>query len=277
MSMSSILSVRELNWSVRGRKLLEDIRLELESGETVGIIGPNGAGKSTLLKLLARLLTADSGHCSLLGSPYPQWSATDFAQRVAYQEQRLQFAWSLPVREIVALGRLPWRKLAGQVSDRDDDIIAAALAECGITALAERPIDSLSAGEQALVGLARVIAGEPALILADEPAAALDPHYQLLLMETLRHHALGSPPCANLIVLHDLNLAARFCKRLLLLHEGRVVVTGTPETVLTRETLARYYRVEAAIMATPHGLQVAALERLGKDSAAPTQTTGRFP
>ena len=262
MSQPTILSVKELRGSIQGNELLDQISLRLHAGETVGIIGPNGAGKSTLLKFLAGLLTPDSGQLELLGEPFQGWSSQDFARQVAYQEQTQQFAWPLPVREVVGLGRLPWRGQPNCNAGSHAAIIPAALATCGITALSERRIDSLSAGEQALAGLARVLAGQPALILADEPAAALDSYYQLLLMEILREHGRSSTHSANLIVLHDLNLAARFCQRLLLLYQGRIVAAGPPRTVLTQETLARYYRVETAIMDTPQGLQIAVLKRL---------------
>lgn len=264
MSQPAILSVKELSGSIQNSKLLDQISLSLSAGETVGIIGPNGAGKSTLLKFLAGLLTPDSGQRELLGESFQRWSSQDFARQVAYQEQTQQFAWPLPVREVVGLGRLPWRGQTNLSAESHAAIIAAALTTCGISALAERRIDSLSAGEQALAGLARVLAGQPALILADEPAAALDPYYQLLLMEILRNHARSSTHSANLIVLHDLNLAARFCQRLLLLYRGRIVAAGPPRDVLTEETLARYYRVETAIMDSPQGLQIAVLKRLAE-------------
>lgn len=216
---------------------LDGIDLEIAPGELVGVIGPNGAGKSTLLAALAGLLPSQ-GVLLLQGEPLPGLPARQRARRLGYLAQAGHSAWALAVEDIVAMGRLPW-------GDNDAAAIAAAMQATGADALRGRRIDALSGGEQARVWLARVLAGQPQLLLADEPVASLDLYYQRAVMKTLRQFADGGR--AALVALHDLGLAARYCDRLLLLAQGRLVAAGSPAQVLQAPLLEAVYGLPVAV------------------------------
>lgn len=212
---------------------LAGVSFTLPPGEMLGVIGPNGAGKSSLLQSLAGLLPS-RGDIRLAGTPLHNLSNVDRARQIGFLPQFCDSAWALAVEEIVALGRLPWH-------DRDEAIIREAMQETGIEAMAKKRIDRLSGGEQARVWLARVLAGTPRLILADEPAASLDLYYQAKIMDTLRQHANGER--GVILAIHDLALAARYCDRFCLLKQGRIHAFGPPEAVLTETALSDAFGV----------------------------------
>lgn len=211
---------------------LSAVDLVLEPGELVGVIGPNGAGKSTLLSVLAGLQPLAQGVVTLDQQPLESLPARQRARQIGYLAQSGHSAWALQVEDIVAMGRLPW-------GDCDAQAIAAAMCATGADALRGRRIDTLSGGEQARVWLARVLAGQPQLLLADEPVASLDLYYQRAVMQTLRGFATGNN--AAVVALHDLGLAARYCDRLLLLAQGRLLAAGTPAQVLQEGLLQQVY------------------------------------
>lgn len=245
----SLLSARDVHVAIDAQPLLDGVDAELRAGEMVGLIGPNGAGKTTLLRVLAKLLEPDSGDVTLDQIPLSHIAPEIFARRCAYLAQGAHAHWPLSVESVVALGRLPhlgWRQSLGS-ADRTAIEIAMAAAE--VEHLRKRAVTTLSGGERMRVLLARIFASQPQLILADEPIAALDPYHQLHVMELLREHAHASgEPRAVLAVLHDLNLAARFCDRLILMAHGRVVCDGAPRAVLTAENLQKVYGVSARIV-----------------------------
>ncbi|KRG57839.1 ABC transporter [Stenotrophomonas koreensis] len=211
---------------------LSAVDLVLEPGELVGVIGPNGAGKSTLLSVLAGLQPLAQGVVTLDQQPLESLPARQRARQIGYLAQSGHSAWALQVEDIVAMGRLPW-------GDADACAIAQALRDSGAEALRGRRIDALSGGEQARVWLARVLAGQPQLLLADEPVASLDLYYQRAVMQTLRGFADSGR--SALVALHDLALAARYCDRLLLLADGRLHAAGSPAQVLQADLLQAVY------------------------------------
>ncbi|WP_118136771.1 ABC transporter ATP-binding protein [Oceanicella sp. SM1341] len=222
-----------------GTLVLDGVDFHLRPGEIVGIIGPNGAGKSTLLRLLAGLQEPEAGRVTLDGhTPSPRQRA----RTVAYLEQGAAVHWPLSVRETVALGRLPHRGRLGPADPAADTrAVDAALQATGVSALAQRRADTLSGGERMRVLLARALAVEAPLLLADEPVAALDPHHQLHILELLRARARAGGAVA--LILHDLALAARFCDRLMLLVGGRVLADGPPAEVLGDIRLAQAFSI----------------------------------
>ncbi len=217
-----------------------DAERVLEPGQLVALVGPNGAGKSSLLKALAGLIEAD-GRIVVAGRPLAELGPGGRARLVAYLAQEAAAHWPLPVAELVALGRLPHRAFGRSPDDADRAAVEWAMARTGVTELAARRVDTLSGGEFARVQLARALAVQAPVLLADEPVAALDPFHQLQIMTELERYAREGR--LVVVVMHDLSLAARYCHRMLLLHEGTVVADGAPAEVLKPERLERFYRV----------------------------------
>lgn len=237
------LSAEALSVRLSGRPVLEEVSFTCSGGSMHGLIGPNGAGKSTLLKALAGLITPDAGTVRVDGVPLPELGLADRARRIAYLPQSGAVAWPISAAQLVALGRMPHRDVFGSAEARDAASIARALARTDAVQLAALKADRLSAGERARVLLARALAVEAPILLADEPVAALDPLHQLQVMRTLREEAWNG--AAVLVVLHDLTLAARFCSGLLLLDRGRIVASGPPAAVLTAERLGTVFGISA--------------------------------
>lgn len=238
------LSVESLQVAWRGQTCVQDLSFQVQSGELLALIGPNGAGKSTVLRALAQLLP-HQGRVLLDGEDLARLAPHQRARRLAYLAQGDQVAWPLQVRDFVALGRLPhqgrWR--LESASKTDQNAVDAALSAMHLTDMAERHLHALSGGERARARLARAMAVQAPLLLADEPVAALDPYHQLSVMELLR--AQCNAGHAVVVVLHDLTLASRFCDRVLLLQGGRAVACGAPRHVLTPAHLQRVYQVQA--------------------------------
>ncbi|MGF6224160.1 heme ABC transporter ATP-binding protein [Pseudomonas frederiksbergensis] len=234
----------------RGRKIvLTDITLELKPGEVLGVLGPNGAGKSTLLGALCGELQADHGSVWLDERELSHWARAQRAQRLAVLPQVSTLDFAFRVEEVVGMGRLPYQ--SGRV--RDDEIIAAALDAADARHLSGRSYLALSGGERQRVHLARVLAqlwpGEAGqTLLLDEPTSMLDPLHQHTTLQAVREFA--NRGAAVLVILHDLNLAARYCDRLLLLEGGRPVALDTPEQVLRPEPLKAVFGLE--VLVQPH-------------------------
>ena len=221
--------------SVTGR--LKDVTLQVAPGYIVGLIGPNGSGKSTLLHALAGLLPCQ-GAVYYDGTDVHQMAPTERACKIGLLPQHSHSAWALQVKDIVRLGRLPWH-------DENAAIIHSAMQQAGVWEFAETPIDQLSGGEQARVWLARVLAGCPKLLLADEPVASLDLLYQNQILQRLQSYAHQGN--AVVLALHDLSLAARYCDRLVLLHQGQIAAQGSVQEVLQPEVLSKVYGVEVMV------------------------------
>lgn len=236
------LLIDGLGVSLGRTPILHDISLALEGGGLVGLIGPNGAGKSTLVRTIVRLIEPARGRIALDGQDITTFSRQALARKLAYLPQGQVVHWPLDVTQLVALGRLPHVTRFSPISPTDEAAIHRALAGADAQAFAHRIATTLSGGERARVLLARALAVEAPILLADEPIASLDPFHQLQVMELLRDIAHDGR--LVIVVLHDLPLAARFCTRLILLDEGRVVADGPPEMVLARAHLGAAYDIE---------------------------------
>ena len=223
------------------KTILGGIDAAVTAGELVGLIGPNGAGKTTLLRVLANLIPPTDGTIRCDGRVLGDYSSGAFARRVAYLAQGHAAHWPLTVEKLVRLGRLPHHRGWRGPHPDDNAIVEQAMAATDVTHLRDRTVGTLSGGERVRVMLARALAVEAPTLLVDEPVAALDPYHQLQVMEVLR--ATAHRGTAVVAVLHDLTLAARFCDRLLLLRDGRVLVEGGPSAVLTGPNLERAFQV----------------------------------
>ncbi len=246
-------------------RIIDQVDVHLAPGEFVGLIGPNGAGKSSLMRVLAGLSRADAGSVSVIASdavetPLEQLPDRLRAQLLAYLPQQETPAWPLQVEHLVGLGRAPLHKPMSGKSGRDAQAIERALAITELTSLRHRIMTTLSGGELQRALLARVFAGEPEIILADEPIAALDPYHQLHMMELLAEHAQqGGTVFA---ALHDLSLAARFCSRLILIHQGKLIADGQPIQVLTTENLQQVYGISAYVDCREDGVVIIPRKRM---------------
>ncbi len=239
-----LLSVRNLSVAYGRRTVVTEVALSVGEGEFVAVIGPNGAGKTSLMKAVAGLIPA-RGEIAIGGTSLGALTLAERARRVAYLPQGHVFHWPLAVVDIVALGRLP-RGAGADLSEADVAAIDAAMDATGTSEYAGRQVTTLSGGERARVAVARVLATEAPLILADEPTVSLDARYQLVVTDILKRHAAAGG--AVVAVLHDLGLAARAANRLVVLDHGRIVADGPPRTVLTAERLAETFGVTAEIV-----------------------------
>lgn len=221
---------------------LNDVSVMLEPGRITAICGPNGAGKSSLLQCLAGLLVPDAGAVALDDAPLITLHPRERAKAIGYLPQEGEVAWDVAVRSLVALGRLPHR-------DRGEAEVAAALTALDLDALADRPVSRLSGGERARALLARVLAGTPRWILADEPLAALDLAHQLALLAHLRRAA--DEGTGVVLVLHDLALAINHADRVLVLDRGALAADGTPADALAPSTIERVWSVPARWLGEP--------------------------
>jgi iron complex transport system ATP-binding protein len=242
--MSAALDVSGVSVVLGGKPILSDVSLSVGRGEFVAIVGPNGAGKTTLMRAAAGLV-ASTGKIEVLGSPLDKLPLAERARRIAYLPQGHVFHWPLPVADIVALGRLP-RGAGADLSEADRAAVLRAIEETGVGDFIDRPVTTLSGGERARVALARVLATEGPLILADEPTASLDPRYQLAVIDILRRHARSDG--AVVAVLHDLALAARSADRIVVMDRGGIVADGSPRDVLSAARLAEVFGVDAEIV-----------------------------
>ena len=250
----SLLQARELSFRYGEPSLLRGVSLEVNRGEVVGLIGPNGAGKTTLLRLMANLLNPDAGQVLWRDRAPAEIPAPERARYLAYLTQGAPAHWPLLVERVVELGRIPHRSWWQGLSVEDKAAIDMAINRVDIERLRGRVVTTLSGGERARVMLARVFATRPQLILADEPVASLDPFHQLQVMHTLREHAAGG--AGILVVLHDLNLASRFCDRLVLLDRGLLVAQGSVREVLDDPALAATYAVQIDVVEDETGIWV---------------------
>lgn len=238
----ALLTAKDIAVRLGGRTIVDGVSLALHANEFVALVGPNGAGKTTLIKALAGLVPA-FGHVEIEGRSLSSIPAHERARRLAYLPQGHDFSWPLPAGEIVALGRYPHADPFSPVSQQDRDAVMHALEMTGTKAFADRIVTTLSGGERARVALARVLATQAPIVLADEPTMSLDPRHQFVVMELLRKaaHEKG----AVLAVVHDLALAARYADRVIVLQKGRVVADDKPVGALSTERIAHVFGVEA--------------------------------
>jgi len=234
-----------LSVDLGSRHALARIDLTLRPGRLTVIVGPNGAGKTTLMRALAGLLEPTGGQVILAGQPVARMEGAERARAIAYLPQGGSVAWPLPVFDVVALGRLPHGEKPDGLSSRGREAVAAAIRAVGLEDFTNRAATELSGGERARVLLARALATQAPLLLADEPVAALDPRHQLVVLDVLKRQARAGRTVAA--VMHDLTLAARFADEIILLSQGRVAASGAPEAVLTEEGLAAHFGIQAHV------------------------------
>ena len=236
---------RNLVWGVRRRTIVDDVSLDVRQGETLGLIGPNGSGKSSLLRLLSGLKRPQSGRVEINGQDIAAVPRRVLARQLAFVQQNAATDTNVSVRDVVRLGRTPHRSALSGWSAADEAAVTAALASVDMTGRRGQPWQTLSGGERQRVHIARALAQAPRVMFLDEPTNHLDIHHQIEILRMVRDLDLTS-----IVALHDLNLAAMFCDRIVVLTAGAVVACGAPEEVLTQVLLRDVFRVEAEVVPT---------------------------
>ncbi|POR46291.1 iron complex transport system ATP-binding protein [Paraburkholderia eburnea] len=235
-----------------GRTLLAPLTLTLQPKRMSALIGHNGSGKSTLVKLLARQQAPSRGSVRLFGKELAAWPAREFARRIAYLPQQPPAATDMTVRELVALGRYPWHGALGRLGAADREKIDEALELTDTARFASQLADRLSGGERQRVWLAMLVAQGADCLLLDEPTSALDIAHQIDVLRLLRT-LTDTRGLTVVIVLHDINLAARFSDELIALHSGRLLARGTPQALMRPDTLESIYGIPMDVVAHPRG------------------------
>lgn len=243
MNEAVSLTIQNLSVPLGGRTVIHHISSKLEGGHLVALVGPNGVGKTTLLRAIAGLI-ASSGAIHVDGLALSDLPLRERAKIFGYLPQGHVIHWPLRVRDVVALGRFPHGATDPvRLPEADAVAVARAIKAADVTSLADRRVTELSGGERSRVALARVLAVEAPVVLADEPTASLDPRYQLDIMNVLRSVANGGS--LVVVVTHDLSLAARFADTVLVLSDGRLVAQGSPEHALSETIMEDVFRVDS--------------------------------
>lgn len=241
----SLLSVDHLSVSLRHRVVVRDVRFAIGQGECIGLVGPNGAGKSSLMRAGLGLVRADGK------SSIAEMTPATRARAAAWMPQAREIAWPVSVETLVMLGRIPHLSGGQKPSKKDHAAVEAALEAMDVIVFRDRSATELSGGEQARVLIARALAQDTPLIVADEPVAGLDPAHQISTMTTFAK--LAREGRSVLVSLHDLGLAARHCTRLIMMSDGRIVADGSPAEVLTQSRVGEVFGVSAFYRETEDG------------------------
>lgn len=239
------LAAQNITVRLGTREALRDFSVAVEAGELVAVVGPNGAGKSTALRALSGLLRPLRGSVTLDGKPLDSIARAELGRAIAYLPQDRSVHWGLSVRNVVALGRLPHKSFTSGLSTRDESAVESAMQRMDVLHLQHRSIAQLSGGERTRVLLARALAQETPYLIADEPAAGLDPAHALTLFEDLK--SLANDGKAVITALHDLACAARYATRVLLFKDGACMCDGPGDQVLSSANLAEVFAIDAAV------------------------------
>lgn len=257
-SEAVLFDVTDMSCRVGDRTLLASLTMQLPARRLVGLVGHNGSGKSTLLKILARQQVASTGEVRLAGTPLARWQHRAFARKVAYLPQQPPPAPGLLVKELVGFGRYPWHGPLGRFRKADRILVDEALVLADVAHLADRLVDTLSGGERQRVWLAMLVAQDADCLLLDEPISALDLAHQIEVLDLVRS-LCRERGIGVLVVVHDINMAARFCDEILALRAGRLIARGTPGELLTSERLQAIFGLHMDVLVNPaNGLRIVA-------------------
>lgn len=247
--MTAVLTLEQVSVGFTKELILQDISLEINPGDIVGLIGPNGAGKSTLMRTIGGTIKRTSGRIQLNGTDLSRLSVRDLARHIAVVPQRAHLPEAFTVLEVVMAGRTPYLPLLGGERKSDYEVVYTAMERTATLGLAERRVGEISGGEQQRVLIARALAQEPRILLLDEATAHLDLRYQIATLDLIRE--LSQTGLIVIAVLHDMNLAALYANRLALLHQGRLLAYGSPNEVLTTAWLQCAFQVQVVVQKHP--------------------------
>ena len=241
----AVIQVAQLNIGYGTRCVLKEASFSIGKGEIVGIIGCNGAGKSTLLKTIRGLLPKQGDSVSYFGKPLEEYQDKELATKIAYLQQHVELGFGYTGKDIVMAGRYPYMKWWERESEADEKLALACMAYTGTADLADRPINEVSGGQKQRILIAKVLAQQTPIIFLDEPTTGLDMVYQEEIFRFAK--ALAGQGKTVLMVVHELNLASKYCSRILLLGEGTLLADGAPQIVFTEELLSRAYKADICV------------------------------
>ena len=241
----AVLQVEKLQIGYGSRCVLKEASFSIGKGEIVGIIGCNGAGKSTLLKTIRGLLPKQGGSVSYFGKLLEEYQDKELATKIAYLQQHVELGFGYTGKDIVMAGRYPYMKWWERESEADEKLALACMAYTGTADLADRPINEVSGGQKQRILIAKVLAQQTPIIFLDEPTTGLDMVYQEEIFRFAK--ALAGQGKTVLMVVHELNLASKYCSRILLLGEGTLLADGAPQAVFTEELLSRAYKADICV------------------------------
>jgi ferric hydroxamate transport system ATP-binding protein len=236
-------SLQGISFTVAGRTILQPLDMDLAAGKTIGLIGHNGSGKSTLVRLLARQIRPATGQILFDGRRLETWSNREFARHLAYLPQQTPVPAGTSVRELVKFGRYPWHGPLGAFGRRDEEKVGDALELTQMTALADRFVETLSGGEQQRAWIAALVAQDTTCLLLDEPISALDIAHQIAVLDLVQT-LTKARGLSIVMVLHDINMASRYCDEIIALRDGSLIARGLPREVMTPDHLKRIYGVD---------------------------------
>ncbi|MEK1895609.1 MAG: ATP-binding cassette domain-containing protein [Rhizobium sp.] len=244
------LTMSQIAFQAEGRSILSGIDLTLKSGRVYGLVGQNGSGKSTLLKIMARQIAPTSGAVDLKGEALARWGGRTFARQVAYMPQFTPATDSMTVRELVALGRFPWHGTLGRFTGADQELVDEAIERTDLHRFADSSVANMSGGERQRAWIAMMLAQNAQCLLLDEPTSALDLLHQdgvLALLRDLSHERR----LTIVVVLHDINLAARYCDEIVALRNGRILAHGRPTEIVRSDVLKSVFDLEMGVFPHP--------------------------
>ena len=228
---------------------LDSVTATIEPDRFIGLIGPNGAGKTTVLRSITGALTLDAGEITLFGSPVDTLSSREVSRQVAVVPQETVLTFDFAVREIIAMGRTPYQSRIGGMDRVDQESVASAMEQTGVTQFADRSISEVSGGERQRILIARALAQDTPILLLDEPTASLDINHQIRTLSLVRDLVANGKTV--IAAIHDLNLAARYCDELLLISDGHVLAHASPDQIMSRDYLQQAFDTEVAVTTHP--------------------------
>lgn len=241
-----MLSAKDISFSYREKPVLDGVSLEVKKGEILGILGPNGCGKTTLLKILNRNLHPQGGKVLMGDIDIEDISKKKIARHIAVVPQSNEIRFAFSVRDIVTMGRMPFLSNFKGESSNDLQIVEEAMEKTNISEFADRLINTMSGGERQRVIIARALAQRPDILLLDEPTLHLDINHQFEILDLVKRLS-DEESLTVVIVSHDLPMVAKYCDRMILIHDHRIFAMGTTEEVLTRENMRTVFNIEAVL------------------------------
>jgi iron complex transport system ATP-binding protein len=269
----SLLRISNIDFSYGNRKVLDQVNLEVKTGEVICIVGENGAGKSTLIKCINGINRVASGPIEFQGRQIKEIPKKKLSRLIGYVPQSTPINFPATVFDVILLGRIP--HIEWKVGKKDREIVSDIILELNIEHLAFRPFNQLSGGERQKVLIARALVQQPKLLLLDEPTSDLDLRHQLEVMETIRNAVKEGADMSAIIAIHDLNLASKFSDKIAVMHKGRIEVTGKSTEVITADIISRVYGIEAEVMCKDESGCVVVVPLKLIDTEAENRTDGR--